>query len=222
MPRKINESDYIGQKYNKLTIQYFDGKDKFGNRVIHCLCDCGNEKNMLLRDVRKGTSKSCGCLQKEVAKEQHMSHGFSRTRLYKLWHGMKQRCFNPKDPAYDIYGGKGITVCGEWKDDFLAFREWALSHGYKDGLTIERVDNDKGYGPDNCTWIPWNDQAKHTSRVRQIVLFGETKSFSDWLKDDRVSISDEGYYRRIKRGLSVEDALLTPSRNKKGRKKNNG
>lgn len=142
-------------------------------------------------------------------------HGLSHTKLYNIWQLMKGRCYNPSNQDYNNYGGRGIYVCEEWKEKPVAFYEWAMSNGYKDGLTIERVNFNEGYTPANCTWIPMSEQGKNTRRVNKVTLFGETKSIHEWVKDDRIKIGEPMVYRRMKKGLSAEQALLTPSKKAK-------
>lgn len=209
MPRLLKESDYIGKKYNKLTVKSFEGKDNFGNHIVDCDCDCGNSKNVLLRDIRKGITKSCGCLQKEVAKGMKVTHGLTGTRLYNIWCNMKERCYNSSVPAYENYGGRGITVCDEWKDGIVAFHNWAKDNGYSDKLTLERLDVNKGYSPDNCTWITKGDQARNTRNSKHINLFGETKTISEWCRDSR-TVGKDTFYKRIKQGMAPEEALTAP------------
>lgn len=111
-------------------------------------------------NLLSGNTKSCHICGK-VAKGRHKIHGGYETRLYRIWCGMKGRCKNPTNKAYKDYGGRGITICDEWDKDFSAFRDWALGHGYEDWLSIDRVDNDKGYSPDNYRWATAKEQSNN-------------------------------------------------------------
>lgn len=137
-------------------------------------------------------------------------------RMYSVWSGMKQRCTNPNSMGYENYGGRGITFCEEWKN-FHSFCEWALSHGYSDNLTLERIDVNKNYCPENCTWIPLSDQPKNTRNNyinKYLTVNGETKSFAEWAEN--VGITPRRLYWRIKRGTPIEEAVTKP-RNQRGK-----
>lgn len=131
--------------------------------LAHVRCECGTEKAIQLDGVLKGHTRSCGCLMRELAGPRLAAalttHGDSKTRLYRLWRGMRERCNYPRHKSYHRYGGRGIRVAPEW-DDYVAFRKWALANGYEDGLTIDRIDNDGNYEPDNCRWITQSENAR--------------------------------------------------------------
>lgn len=130
-------------------------------------------------------------------------------RLYRIWHSMKQRCSNKNLPFYKYYGGKGVTVCPEWQK-YKPFHEWALKNGYREDLTIDRIDLNKGYCPENCRWIPFAEQRKNTTQTRKITINGITKPLKDWCRE--YGISYHAVCQRIHRGMDDVSALLTPIR----------
>lgn len=135
------------------------------------------------------------------------NHGLCNTRLYSIWQTMKQRCGNPKRSNYKYYGKKGITVCEEWQNSFLAFREWAINNGYSDRLTIDRIDLHKGYSPENCRWATPKQQQNNISTNRKLSYYGETHTVMQWA--EKYNISANMIYKRIYRGWDVERALTT-------------
>lgn len=169
-----------------------------------CLCDCGAETLVRSSFLRGGITSSCGCLRKDSAARCHTKHGLSQSRLYRIWTGIKQRCTNPKRNRWPLYGERGIGVCEEWLH-FPTFAKWALTHGYKKNLTIDREDNDKGYSPNNCRWVPHGAQAANTRKSRFLTHKEKTLAVSEWARELRIDRST--IRRRISRGLPVEKVL---------------
>lgn len=136
---------------------------------------------------------------------QKEQHGGRYTRLYNIWLNMKQRCSNPKASHYEYYGGKGVSVCEEWKKSFSTFRDWALSNGYEDGLTIDRIESDKDYCPENCRWVTHLKQMSNTTRNVTLTYQGETHSLSEWSRI--VGVPYGTLKSRLRYGWSVERML---------------
>ncbi len=140
------------------------------------------------------------------------THGETDTRLYRIWRGIHARCENPKRWAYKYYGARGVTVCKEWHR-YEAFRNWALANGYADDLTIDRIDNRRGYSPDNCRWSTRLTQSRNRSSfLVELTIFGETKIISMWAQDPRCQVNEHCFRRRLQHGWEVERALTTPIR----------
>lgn len=148
-----------GVCFGKLTVKEYLGIRMPDRRAVWlCTCECGGSIQTTTNMLVRGKVTSCGCKRKEGL---HKTHGGRHTRLYTIWKGMKNRCYNPKQAHYDIYGGRGITICDEWLNDFDAFQKWAIANGYRADLSIDRIDNDKGYSPDNCRWATTVEQNRN-------------------------------------------------------------
>ncbi len=204
MPKRIEVK--LGEKFGKLTI-IKEVQKRAGKRYFLCLCDCGNKREERLVALRAGKIKSCGCARNERNRISNLSHGLSGTSLYGSWHGMKQRCLNPNSKNYKYYGGRGITVCQEWIE-FETFCQWAISHGYKNGLTIERIDPNGNYEPRNCSWIPKSEQSNNTCRSKRINFQSKTQTLRDWANE--LNMDYKMLQRRLAHGWSVEKTFTTP------------
>lgn len=164
--------DMTGQRFGRLAVIKRGGSTPDGQATWLCLCDCGTKCFFSGARLRSGNVKSCGCLRKDSTREQFLKHGKRKTKLYGVWAGINKRCYNPRCKDYDRYGGRGITVCDEWRDNFQSFYDWAMANGYDENAprmqcTIDRIDNDKGYCPDNCRWADQKIQQNNKSKSRK-------------------------------------------------------
>ena len=205
-----------GERFGRLLVlsAFVDRTKRRSKRL--CKCDCGGEVIINATHLTSGSSISCGCFNEEQIQKgmKHRTHGLSLKmvtdrQLYRAWLHIKDRCSNQSSKNYDRYGGRGITYCKEW-NEYLPFHEWALSNGYKPGLTIDRIDNNGNYEPSNCRWVTAFVQSRNTSRNRLITIDGKTKILKDW--GDAYGISPSAILQRVKRGMPIEEAIVTPKK----------
>lgn len=196
MSKKI---DLTGQRFGNLTVIRENGHK--GKEVTWlCKCDCGNYTTVIGHNLKRGHTKSCGCSQ--------TTHGESKMRLYRIWLRIKDRTLNKNSHAYKRYGERGITICDEWKNSFEAFRDWAIENGYSDELSIDRIDNDRGYYPANCRWADVKTQSNNRSSCHLLTYNGETKNITQWA--EKIGMNPITLESRIKNGWTIEKALTTP------------
>ena len=202
MPQFI---DLTGKRFGKWTV--LSRADNKGTETMwNCVCDCGCSRAVSGNNLRSGCSKSCGC--------SFLKHGKKGTRLYNIWGGMKARCYRKSHVWYKRYGGRGITVCDEWLNDFQAFHDWAMANGYEDNLTIDRIDNNKGYQPDNCRFVTQAQQVRNRCNSQKAVINGEEKSLYEWA--EMYGLSYQTVYRRCERGWRGSDLIKTVNKSANG------
>lgn len=190
----------VGEKYNKLTVL----KVNNCNDVL-CQCECGKVVKTTAWRLTSGNTKSCGCYKLVALNKRITKHGLARHPLHKTWNNIKSRCYNPKATKYQYYGGKGVVVCDEWRDDFQKFFDWSIANGWRPGLTIDRINGDGDYAPQNCRWVDYKTQNNNLSCNHLITWNGETRSVYDWafvLKMNPKTLSE-----RLRRGWTIERAF---------------
>lgn len=183
MKDKSRCRDLTGMKFGRLTAIGIDDSKPGRKTYWVCECECGNVSSHRADGLLSGSIKSCGCLKIELSAERvakNHKHKQSGTRLYNIWQGIKERCYNEHSPSYSRYGGRGIRVSDEWKNDFSKFYEWALSNGYRDDLTIDRINNSGNYEPGNCRWATKTEQARNRRSNINIKIGNATKTLYEW------------------------------------------
>ena len=172
-------NDLTGKRFGRWTVIKKSRKDGHIQMYL-CKCDCGNIAEVAQSNLTRGKSTSCGCLQKEQARDRFTTHGKRNTRLYTIYANMKARCYNEKNSRYNSYGGRGIKICDEWLDDFQNFYDWSVLNGYKDGLTIDRIDVNGNYEPSNCRWATLEEQINNQRKTICVEICGLKKSLKQW------------------------------------------
>lgn len=175
----------IGKRYGRLVVIERIGKET--PVKWRCKCDCGNECVAFAGNLKKGHTKSCGCYREETRVSNKLEHGYRQTRIYGVWCKIKGRCYNENDPRYASYGGRGITMCDEWKNNPVSFIEWAYANGYDENAkfgekTIDRIDNDSGYYPENCRIADNITQSNNRRNNRKETYKGETHTVAEWAR----------------------------------------
>lgn len=167
--------DLTGKKFGKLEVLSIAGR-KNGRIYWTCQCDCGKQKMVLGQSLTSGRVVSCGCSSIERISLLNKTHSESKKRLYSIWAGIKNRCYNKNNVSYKNYGGRGIIMCDNWENDYISFRDWSLENGYDDTLTIERIDVNGNYEPSNCKWATRKEQGNNTRRTIKLQYGGKEYS----------------------------------------------
>lgn len=211
------DKNYIGRKKNFLKVIGVTRTDK-NRKMFICECDCGNVKLIEPAIWEQGIVKSCGCKRDELQRELNTKHGLSGTWLYNIWQGMNERCFNSKSPSYSNYGSRGITICPEWQGEqgLLSFVDWANNNGYADNLTIDRINVNGNYEPNNCRWADWvtqnnNRRPKEEWKEREKPFEFEGKKYFMYELCEMFNTSEPAIkYRMNKLDMTLEQVLKTP------------
>lgn len=211
--------DLTGKRFGRLTVIEQAGRTKNGRVKWKCICDCGKEAIVAGSCLTSGHTKSCGCLQPQRRAETLTKHGLRHTKLYGIRCSMIKRCFNVNDKGYKDYGGRGIKVCDEWlgESGVVNFYNWAMQSGYKEGLSIDRIDNDGDYCPENCRWATDIEQANNKRNNAFITYKDETHTISEWCRIKGISVKT--FRSRLSLGWSIENALAIPVNKNKAHRK---
>jgi hypothetical protein len=205
--RLINDSDYLGKTFGYWTILSV-AKSNSRKKSYICKCICGNEKVVALDTLKLGTSKSCGCFHKEQLSKKLTTHGQTGKRIMTIYYNIKNRCYCENNNRFKDYGGRGIRMCDEWKNNSSLFVKWSLENGYAENMTIDRINNDGDYCPENCRWISMKEQAQNKRTSITFTFYGVTKNLKEWC--DCIEENYKKMYGRYHRGYKVfreEDVL---------------
>lgn len=205
MGRRI---DLLGQRFGRLTVIEETNQRANGSILWKCRCDCGNTVLVRSNHLRRGGVLSCGCYNRDII----TSHGETKTRLYRIWDCMRNRCLDADHPQYKDYGGRGITVCDEWSS-FEVFKEWAVANGYKNDAkrgdcTLDRIDVSGDYEPSNCRWVDMKTQGRNRRNNHMLTINGETHCIAEW--GEIANIIPSRISKRLVRGWSPYDAVFRP------------
>ena len=196
-----------GQRFGKLVVVASAGINNKNNRPqCLCKCDCGNDFIVIEKNLKNGNTKSCGCLKKEALLAANITHGLSKTHLYRIWASMKERCQKEYCTQFKNYGGRGVQICDEWANDFKAFYDWSMANGYIKGLSIDRIDVNGNYEPSNCRWVTMATQAKNKRNTIYLTKDGVTHLAKEWAII--LGINIETIYSRKQLGFSDEECLF--------------
>lgn len=196
--------DISGQKFGRLTVIKFIHIENH-KAIWLCQCECGGLTEVVGKDLTSGHTKSCGCLRKEKTRNLNKTHDKTNTRIYGIWCYMKRRCYNENCKCYKNYGARGITMCDEWKNDFMTFYNWSMLHGYNDNLTIDRIDINGNYEPNNCRWATIKQQNRNTRKNKYYTINGETHCLSEWCEIYNLNYKRVQY--RIRSNWTIEESL---------------
>lgn len=200
--------DLTGKRFGRLTV--VGRAENRGDEITwDCVCDCGNHTTIRGVHLRSGHTQSCGCFHHERQVTSHTKHNASRHPLYRVWRGIKDRVHIPSNKKYHNYGGRGITVCEEWDNDFSSFYKWALSNGYKKGLEIDRIDVNGNYEPSNCRWVKHIVNSNNRRNNIRIEHDGETHTIAEWSRITGIKYST--LYMRVARNNSEEEIFCKGS-----------
>lgn len=208
--------DILNQKFGRLTA-IEKSNNICGKTAWKCICDCGNIAYVTTSNLTCNRIKSCGCIKQELLMRRNITHNQRHTRLYEVWKGIKQRCYNPKHRAYHNWGGRGIKMCEDWKNNFQSFHDWSYANGYcpenqkdeKNKLTIDRIDVNGNYEPSNCRWVKRSKQARNTRANKIISYRNEEYCLVEWC--EILDLYYSTVSARLLKGWSVERAFETPT-----------
>lgn len=197
----MNKIDLTGQRYGKLIALSEAGRTKNRSCIWLCRCDCGNQAYVSAQSLRDGSTRSCGCLSK-------VANSLSHTRIYHIWQHMLQRCRNSKSDGYKYYGARKINVCDEWQNSFLEFYNWSIANGYTDTLSIDRIDVNGDYCPDNCRWTNMKTQQRNKRNNKYYEYNGMSLTIAEWAQI--YGINYHTFVNRLHRGWDIQKAIVTP------------
>lgn len=221
----IDYDNLIGKRFGKLTVVEYshsvilykpNGKIRKTKRYYNCKCDCGKKIVICAYNLTiKNFTKSCGCEVIKKCKENFTKHGLRDSRLFHIWAGIRARCFRETEPAYRKYGARGITVCYEWNKDFMSFYNWAMANGYRDDLSIDRIDNDGNYCPENCRWANAEQQANNRSTCIYIYGDGDKKTLKQYCSDH--GLKYKLVWERMKRYNKTFEQAIVGAKTQRGK-----